>query len=164
MLVQAIHTLFEYTFWSFDRVWSCIDQLTDEQFGEDIPYSVGSIRNQLIHIMSGTTRWIYRVKQEPVPDHLHYENYSQILETKQKWEEMRTGVLQYIHTLDEEALEETIHWELLGRGLSHDNRRWQILMHVANHATDHRSQILMLLNRKFNIDTTEQDLLFYLSR
>lgn len=164
MLTQAIHTLFEYTFWSFDRVWCCIELLNDEQFVEDIPYSVGSIRNQMVHIMSGTTRWIYRVKEEPMPNHIQFDSCNRISETKQRWEVMRADVMQYIHTLDEKALEETIHWELLGRGLSHDNQRWQILMHVVNHATDHRSQVLMLLNRHFNIDTTEQDLLFYLSR
>jgi uncharacterized damage-inducible protein DinB len=37
---------------------------------------------------------------------------------------------------------------------------WQVLLHVANHGTDHRAQILRLLN-ELGIQTTSQDYIFY---
>jgi len=43
-----------------------------------------------------------------------------------------------------------------------ENTRWEILLHVASHATDHRAQILAMLNQRFGVQTMEQDLLFYL--
>jgi uncharacterized damage-inducible protein DinB len=38
---------------------------------------------------------------------------------------------------------------------------WQVLLHVANHGTDHRAQILKLLN-DLGIQTIYQDYIFYI--
>jgi uncharacterized damage-inducible protein DinB len=37
---------------------------------------------------------------------------------------------------------------------------WQVLLHVVNHGTDHRAQLLRLLN-ELGIKTTSQDYIFY---
>jgi uncharacterized damage-inducible protein DinB len=37
---------------------------------------------------------------------------------------------------------------------------WQILLHVANHGTDHRAQLLRALN-DLGVKTTSQDYIFY---
>ena len=37
---------------------------------------------------------------------------------------------------------------------------WQVLLHVVNHATDHRAQLLRLLN-DLGVKTTSQDYIFY---
>ena len=37
---------------------------------------------------------------------------------------------------------------------------WQVLLHVANHGTDHRAQLLRLLN-DLGVKTESQDYIFY---
>jgi uncharacterized damage-inducible protein DinB len=37
---------------------------------------------------------------------------------------------------------------------------WQVLIHVVNHGTDHRAQILRILH-DFGLKTTSQDFIFY---
>lgn len=37
---------------------------------------------------------------------------------------------------------------------------WQVLLHVVNHGTDHRSQLLRLLN-DLRVKTTSQDYIFF---
>jgi uncharacterized damage-inducible protein DinB len=37
---------------------------------------------------------------------------------------------------------------------------WQVLLHVVNHGTDHRAQLLRLLN-DLGVETTSQDYIFY---
>ena len=37
---------------------------------------------------------------------------------------------------------------------------WQVLLHVANHGTDHRAQLLRVLN-DLGVKTTSQDYIFY---
>ncbi len=37
---------------------------------------------------------------------------------------------------------------------------WQVLLHVVNHGTDHRAQLLRLLN-ELGVETTWQDYIFY---
>ena len=37
---------------------------------------------------------------------------------------------------------------------------WQVLLHVANHGTDHRAQILRVL-KDMGVETTSQDFIFH---
>jgi uncharacterized damage-inducible protein DinB len=37
---------------------------------------------------------------------------------------------------------------------------WQVLLHVVNHGTDHRAQLLRLLS-DLGVETTSQDYIFY---
>jgi uncharacterized damage-inducible protein DinB len=162
MRPHEISTLFDYGYWAFEKVWDCIMQLSDEQFVQEIGYSKGSIRHQVVHMMSATQRWIIRLKQEPMQPHLAFEDYDTRAAVKSKWDELRADAMAYINSLSEADLDAIIPWELPARNLAAENARWEILLHAANHATDHRAQILAMLNQHFSIETPEQDMLFYL--
>ena len=45
-------------------------------------------------------------------------------------------------------------------GEDKDLRVWQVLLHVVNHGTDHRAQLLRLLN-DLGLETTSQDYIFF---
>jgi len=162
MTPDAIRKLYGYTYWAFERVWDCIMQLTDEQFTQDIGYSSGSIRNHVVHMMSAEQRWMKRVQDAEIPPQLPFDDYPTRTEAKEKWDEIRIEVVDYIRSLDQAQLDETVHCEIRSRGLSFRKLRWELLMHVANHATDHRAQILALLHHHFGVKTVEQDIIFYL--
>ncbi len=159
---KSIQTLFSYNYWAFDRVWACITQLTDDQFTQPVDYSRGSIRNQVVHLMSATQRWMLRLQRAEMPDRLVFEDFPGLAVTRAKWDELREDALKYLSTLTSEQLDEVIRWELPDRGIMAENRRWEILLHTANHGTDHRAQILAILNQHFGIETVEQDMILYL--
>ena len=162
MRPHEISTLFEYNYWAFEKVWDCVLQLSDEQFVQELGYSRGSIRHQIVHMMSATQRWIFRLRREPLLPHLAFEDFSTRASAKAKWDELRASTMAYINTLSEADLDTVVHWELPARNMAAENTRWEILLHAANHATDHRAQILAMLNQHFGIETPEQDMLFYL--
>ena len=162
MKPNEIKTLFDYNFWAFDKVWSCVMRLTDEQFVQELGYSRGSIRNQVVHMMSATRRWIARLNGSEMVSHLAFDDFATRAATKARWDNLRAETMMYISSLTEADLDGIIFWQLPDRGMSAENTRWEILLHVANHATDHRAQILAMLNQHFGIETVEQDLLFYL--
>ena len=162
MRPNEIHMVYEYGYWAFDKVWECVMQLNDAQFVQELGYSHGSIRHQIVHMLSATQRWIIRLKQEALPSHLAFEDYNTRMAARVKWDKLRDEAMDYIKSLSEADLDAVIYWELPNRELAADNARWEILLHAANHATDHRAQILAMLNQHFGIDTPEQDMLFYL--
>jgi uncharacterized damage-inducible protein DinB len=159
---NEIQTVLEYGYWAFERTWECVMQVTDEQFVQEIGYSKGSIRHQMVHMMSATQRWIIRLEQKAMQAHLAFEDFNTRAAAKAKWDELRTDTMAYVNSLSEADLDAVVQWELPARGLSAENARWEILLHAANHATDHRAQILATLNQHFDIETPEQDMLFYL--
>ena len=162
MKPDEIKTIFGYNYWAFERVWDCITQLSDEQFTQEVDYSTGSIRNIVVHLMSSTRRWIHRIEGGEIPPHVSFEELDTLTKTRSKWEQLRTETLDYLDSLDEVRLDEVVHWELPNRGLKMDSPRREILLHVANHGTDHRAQILGILHQHFQVETVEQDMLFYL--
>ena len=164
MTPEALAILYAYTYWAFDLVWACIVQLTDDQFTEHIDYSVGSIRHHVVHVMSSTRRWMARIRGAgaDLPPHLRFEDYATPSATKAQWDALRGDVLRYTGSLSQHQLDETVRWEIPGRGWRQDNHRWELLLHVANHATDHRAQILAVLHEHFGVTTPEQDMILYL--
>jgi len=161
MKPNELKTLFDYNFWAFERVWESISQLTDEQFIEEIDYSTGSIRNIVCHMMSANIRWVSRLKGETPQLYLTYEDFETLAKTKAKWDELQNQFMEYIDSLNEEQLEAKVNWEIPNREWKFDTPRWEILLHVANHGTDHRAQILAILHHHFHVKTDEQDMIIY---
>ena len=163
MKPNEIKSIFDYNFWAFDRVWGCISQISDAQFVEEIDYSTGSIRNIITHIMSGNRVWMKVLRSIEFPPRLTLEDFDTQSKTRAKWDELQIEFLDDLGCIDQEQLNGTVDWELLSHGLKSTSLRWEILLHLANHATDHRSQILALLHRHFHIKTIEQDMIIYLA-
>jgi len=162
MKPNEIRTMYGYSYWAFEKIWDCVLQLSDARFTEELDYSRGSIRNQVVHMMSATQRWIIRLSDGEMIPHLDFKDFTTRTATKAKWDELRAETLDYVNSLSEADLDGVVHWQLPDRGMQTENTRWEILLHVANHATDHRAQILAMLNQHFGIQTPEQDMLFYL--
>jgi uncharacterized damage-inducible protein DinB len=55
-----------------------------------------------------------------------------------------------------------VRYEIASRGVVSNSQRWEVLLHLANHAMDHRSQILAMLHQQFGVQTIEQDMIFFL--
>jgi uncharacterized damage-inducible protein DinB len=163
MNAKEIRKIFDYNFWAFERVWECICQISDEQFVQPIDYSTGSIRNIVAHIMSANRNWMGQLQDTPTLTRLVYEDFIVLSQTKTKWDELRKEFMDFLDSLTQEQLDESVNWELPARGLKFSNLRWEILLHVANHATDHRAQILAILHHHFHVKTVEQDMILYLA-
>ena len=158
-----IKSIFDYNFWAFERVWQCISQLSDDQFIEEIDYSTGSIRNMILHIMSGNRAWMSVLMSIELPPRLALEEFDTQSKTRAKWDDLKTEFLDHVACLDREQLDGSVNWELLSHGLKSTSLRWEILLHLANHATDHRAQILSIAHHHFHIKTVEQDMIIYLA-
>ena len=163
MKPTEIKSIFDYNFWAFDRVWECISQISDAQFAQEIDYSTGSIRNIIVHIMSGNRVWMSVLRGIEFPPRILLEELDTSSKTRAIWDELKIEFLDHLNCLDQEQLDGTVAWNLLSHGLQSTSLRWEILLHLANHATDHRSQILALLHHYFHTKTVEQDMIIYLA-
>jgi len=160
MNADGIRQLYEYTFALNDRVWACIEQLSDAQFVEELDYSLGSVRNHVVHWLNVDERWFARLRNAPLPAIIYAQDFPTKAVVKTKWDAVREDLQAYLVILDD---------EMLAKSFVYDTRRrrqmtsiaWQILIHVMNHATDHRAQILAGLHR-LGAPTLEQDLILYL--
>ncbi|PJF29287.1 MAG: hypothetical protein CUN52_09155 [Phototrophicales bacterium] len=161
MDISAIKKMYDYHFAMHRKVWSnCIEALTDVQFITDLDYSKGSIRNQCLHLIGVDERWFARIQGATLPDFPANEAYSTKASVRARWDETEKNIIAYLDTLTDVDLSRILTFDMPHRGGSKTNQVWEILVHVINHGTDHRAQILAMLYQ-MGAPTLEQDMILY---
>lgn len=152
--VEIVRSMTDYNYAYHRRVWDSVMALTGDQFTQDLPYSHGSIRNQMVHLASTDGGWLRGLKEIPNARAFQYdpEDYPTPESARALCENTAEEVAAYVAALDEAALQRQ------PQGLP--TTVWQTLLHLVNHGTDHRAQILRALH-DFGADTFDQDLAFY---
>lgn len=160
MNADYIRFLLQYNYDMHQRVWACIDHLSDEQFVEETDYSLRSVRNQMVHVMGVDERWLARVRDEPLPARPDAADFPTRAAVRAYWGAVEGRMRAYGSAVDDAALQVVCQFDMPHRGGRKATLVWQILAHVVNHGTDHRAQVLALLHH-FGAPTLEQDFILY---
>jgi uncharacterized damage-inducible protein DinB len=157
MNADAFRHFYEYHFTENRKIWdSYIVPLSHEQFTQNVSYSQGSIRNQIVHIMSADDTWFSALRNVEIPKPFNPNHFNDRNIIRTHWDIIEQNMREYLATLRDDMLFEKPFTE----GEDKDLILWQVLLHVANHGTDHRAQILRLLN-DLEVKTGPQDYIFY---
>ena len=156
MNADALRHFFEYHFSQNRMIWNaCIVPLSDEQFVQSAEYSVGSIRNQIVHMMNVDEGWFSDLDSPGMPQWDITDTMNDRGTIRAHWDGVEQSMRQYLIDLTDDRL-----FDKPLQGEDENLLRWQILLHVVNHGTDHRAQLLRLLHDA-GIDTMPQDYVFY---
>lgn len=137
MQADRIRELFDHHISTNRRLWeTSVMALSDEQFTQHLDYSVGSIRNQCVHLMSVDERWFSGLRGLPVPDFLDPLHYPDRASVRTYWDRVEAEMQAWLETLTDEQVAATM------EGLP----VWAVLQHVAMHGVDHRAQMLAMLH------------------
>ena len=157
MNANAFRHFYDYHLSQNRTIWDAyVMQLSEEQFTQAANYSKGSIRDQIMHLISADDIWFSELQNieslEPPPPASNREAI------RAHWDKVEQRMRSYLAGLQDEMLfAQPIQEPEEDRVL----RVWQVLLHAANHGTDHRAQILRLLN-DLGVKTTSQDYIFYI--
>ncbi len=156
-MVDYIRAAIDYHYALYRRVWDSIIQVNDEQFVRDIPYSQGSLRNQIIHVAAVDGRWLRGLRDDPAARQytLDPADYPDRLSARAVWDATERDMTAYVATLDAVGLERH------PQGMP--GPTWHALTQVVNHGTDHRAQMLRILH-DFGAPTFDQDFIFHVWR
>jgi uncharacterized damage-inducible protein DinB len=154
-LAEPIRTYIEYHYALTRRVWESIQHLSDEQFVIEIPHSHGSIRNQMVHLATTDARWLHGMQGQPEARYITFDpaDYPTRQSAQALWEGVAQEALHFVAGLDDAGM---LH---APQGVG--GPAWQVLLHVVNHGTDHRAQVLRALH-DFGAPTFDQDFMMYL--
>jgi uncharacterized damage-inducible protein DinB len=157
MNANAFRHFYEYHFTENRKIWdSYITTLSHEQFTQNVDYSVGSVRNQIVHLMSVEDTWFSGLRGVENPEPFKPANFDDRKIIRAHWDNVEQNMRDYLAKLRDEMLFE----KPFAEGEDKDLILWQVLLHVGNHGTDHRAQILRLLNH-MGVKTGPQDYIFY---
>ncbi len=158
MNADAFRHFYNYHFAENRKVWEHVASLTFEQFTQKVDYTRGSVREQLVHLLDAEDMWFSELRgvepSEPLPDTVEADDRDAI---RAHWDKVEKNIRAYLADLQDDVLfskpiKEPEEDQIL--------TVWQVLLHVANHATDHRAQLLRALH-DLGVDTKYQDYIFY---
>lgn len=157
MNANAFRQLYDYHFAENRKLWDTyVMPLTPEQFTQFVAYSIGSVRNHLVHLMEVEDVWFSELRGMTEPAHPLPEGMDDRAEIRQHWDQVEQTMRDYLAALRDEMLFiRPIVFEE-----DKDLITWQVLLHVVNHGTDHRAQLLRLLH-DLGVKTGPQDFIFY---
>lgn len=157
MNATAFRQFFDYHFSENRKIWdSYITHLSQEQFIQDANYSHGSVRNQVAHMMSVDDTWFSGLRGVEIPDPLDPVTWDDRKAIRAYWDIVEQKMRDYLGNLQDEMLDKQPFTDDEDKDLV----LWQVLLHVVNHGTDHRAQLLRSLN-DLGLKTTSQDFIFY---
>jgi uncharacterized damage-inducible protein DinB len=158
MNAEAFRHFYNYHFAENHKIWEHIASLTFEQFTQKIGYSRGSIREQLVHLIDAEDVWISELRgaqpAEPLPETTDVDDRDAV---RALWDTVEQNTRSYLASLQDD--------QLFSKPIADPEEDknlivWQVLLHIVNHATDHRAQLLRTLH-DLGVDTKYQDYIFY---
>ena len=157
MNAAAFRHFYDYHITENRKIWDTyITSLSDEQFIQNVDYSQGSVRNQIVHLMSVDDTWFSGLRGAKIPGPLNPANFDDRQIIRAHWDNVEQNMRDYLAKLRDDMLFE----KPFADGEDKDLILWQVLVHVGNHGTDHRAQLLRLLN-DLGVKTGPQDYIFY---
>jgi uncharacterized damage-inducible protein DinB len=157
MNANAFRHFYDYHFAENRKIWDeYVMPLFQEQFTQETNYSRGSVRDQLVHLMSVDDTWFSGLRGVEIPEPLNPANFDDRKILRAHWDNVEQNMRTYLAKLRDDMLFE----KPFADGEDKDLVLWQVLLQVANHGTDHRAQLLRLLN-DLGVKTTSQDYIFY---
>ena len=158
MNTNAFRHFFNYHFAQNRVIWEdYIAPLPQELFIQPASYSHGSVRGQVVHIMSTDEVWFAGLRGATFPEDFPSTGGDDRTAIRARWDAVEEMMRAYLAGLTDEMLSEK---PIKDPEEDQNLTTWQVLLHVVNHGTDHRAQLLRLLN-DLGVKTTSQDYIFY---
>jgi uncharacterized damage-inducible protein DinB len=158
MNADAFRHFYNYHFAENRKIWdSYVTPLSLEKFTQPVDYSYGSVRDQIIHLISADEVWFSELRgveaSEPFPPATGDDRKT----IRAHWDRVEQSMRDYLAELQDDMLFDK---PIEEPEEDKDLILWQVLLHVVNHGTDHRAQLLRLLN-DLGVKTAYQDYIFY---
>ncbi len=159
-LKQLVLAQTGYNEWATRRVLNACSSLSLEQLESELGASHSSVLGTLNHIYDGELVWLERLKEDGIwrlPEEPAPARSFKFL--VQAWPELWLGYRQWIDSASEADLTHEF-TTLLPAEAQLRGPRWQIILHVVNHSTLHRGQIITML-RTFGLKPPNVDLMSF---
>jgi uncharacterized damage-inducible protein DinB len=165
MLAHIFRSLYAYNRWATAKVLDEAAKLTAEQLHRPGQAGHGSIRDTLLHLLRTQLSWLswwdgslppleaYLLQLEPA-------DHPGIPELRARWEQIEAQTARFVNTLTEGDLARIYTFQI-PNGPEQRLPLWQMMLQVANHATQHRSEVAAMLT-ELGHSPGNLDFLFFL--
>jgi uncharacterized damage-inducible protein DinB len=165
MLADALRTMYRYTGWANRRLLDAAGALTPEQLLEPGVAGRGSVRDTLLHMIGTHRGWLSwwdgsLSAMEAYGQKLDPADYPDIAAIRRAWAEVEQQTLAFVSGLQDDEVGRVLGIDM-PNGARWEKTLWGMMLHVANHGTQHRSEVAAMLTG-FGHSPGDLDLITYL--
>ena len=155
--VSVLLTQLDYSAWATGLLLQAAAQLTDEEAARNLQASHGGVLDTLRHVYWADRIWLARFEGTSLaPKEMPEPSIADLL---QKWPELFAKWRELIGSLPPQQLADELHYRNT-KGEPFALERWKLVLHVVNHGTLHRGQVMSML-RQLGQKPPATDLIFY---
>jgi uncharacterized damage-inducible protein DinB len=163
MTPELVKDLYAYDAWANRRTFEACAALTPQQFTQNLGNSFPSVRDTLAHIVGAHFVWLERFHGRVPPGLLSPSDFPDIASLTAKLNDLQLRLTEYTSGLSTDDLRANFSYRDL-KGREHNNMRWHVLQHLANHGTYHRGQITTMLRQLGSKPVSTDLIAFYRER
>jgi uncharacterized damage-inducible protein DinB len=151
MPLDVVTFAFRQDAWATDALLRSMEQLTPEQYTAPGCSGHGSIRDTFAHLISSQRAWIAWFEgtitiSEAIRLRIPGAELPTVARAREQWAAIESHTRAYVEGLTEQTLVACREWAIPS-GPSGRSRLWKLLLHVANHGTHTRGQIVAAIRR-----------------
>ncbi len=146
MLATAIRTLYSYGAWASARLLEAAAVLSPAQFVAADGGGYGSIRDTLVHVAASEWLFLERWRGRSPAALWDPAAFSDAATLGSRWAAVEAETRTFVASLGDDDLGRVVAYVNL-QGETWAYPLWQQLLHQANHATQHRSEVAAQLTR-----------------
>ncbi|HET8628702.1 MAG TPA: DinB family protein [Thermomicrobiales bacterium] len=144
MLADVVRTMYDYNAWANRRLFDTAARLTPEQFTSACIAGQDPVRDTLIHLVDTQGAWLTRFRGQGGYTDLDPRDCPEVAGIRRRWEEIERETRDFLAQQDEASLTRDFVLPRPGRDTRVDPL-WQLMLHVVNHGTQHRSEVAAML-------------------
>ena len=150
MFLEAVRRLYDYHVEMTGRVMDTAAVLSKDEFTAVVVEGQRPIRDTLVHMIDTETchfKWIdgSMTRDESFAREFPPTDYPDLAAVREFWDAVSGETYSFIRTLRTNADLERVYERNLPDGTVRTRYMWEVMLHVANHATQHRSEVAMML-------------------
>ena len=154
---QYFTELSGFNVWATDIFCTMLQQVSDEQWMQNITSSFNSLQETTLHTVSAEKAWLQRFKKEKV-EWLQFNYKGSKEEHLELWKQTSADLKKFIETFDENELTTILQYKRLN-GDEMATPFYVMFAHVFNHSTYHRGQLITMLRQVGFTDIKSTDIL-----
>jgi len=143
---ELMHEYADYNIWANNLVIEAMLKLPENSVTQTINSSFQSLRATTLHCWSAEDIWLQRLMQAENPFWSESIFKGSFEDACSNWQVVSIGVAHYVANLDEIGFMANLSYRDMQQN-PHTTPVFQILLHVFNHATYHRGQLITMLRQ-----------------
>jgi uncharacterized damage-inducible protein DinB len=156
---SVVRELLLYMLWADRMTLKALREVRPEDLTRDAGISFRSMLGTMAHMLGAQRLWLSRFSGNPLGRVPAIDDFPDLPAWIQGWEETAAGMEAFLAGLTDDQLSTLLTWTTT-RGETFSRPLWQPVIHLVNHTTYHRGQVVSLL-RQMGYRPPSTDLVYY---